>query len=111
MTASTHAAMGDRLFVDGTFPGFRRADGGVGVRNLIAVIPSVICANVVTERIAAQVPAFAGLSYGEVGDLGRGLPHEGVLAPRRPRLNGTPQWEPDPVMPTAQRPWAVRRGA
>ena len=63
------------------------------------------------DRIAAQVPAFAGLSYGEVGDLGRGLPHEGVLAPRRPRLNGTPQWEPDPVMPTAQRPWAVRRGA
>ena len=63
------------------------------------------------DRIAVQVPAFAGLSYGEVGDLGRGLPQNGELAPRRPRLNGTPQWEPDPVMPTAQRPWAVRRGA
>jgi NADH-quinone oxidoreductase subunit G len=63
------------------------------------------------DRIAGQVPAFAGLSYGEVGDLGRGLPVDGAIAPRRSRVNGTPQWEPDPVMPTAQRPWAVRRGA
>lgn len=72
MTASTHAAMGDRLFVDGTFPGFRRADGGVGVRNLIAVIPSVICANVVTERIAAQVPGAVAIPHphgcAQVGD-------------------------------------------
>ena len=72
MTASTHAAMGDRLFADGTFPGFRRADGGVGVRNLLAVIPSVICANVVTERIAAQVPGAVAIPHphgcAQVGD-------------------------------------------
>ena len=63
------------------------------------------------DRLAAQVPAFAGLSYAENGDLGRGQAKDGVLAERRPRLNGTPQWEPDPVMPTAQRPFAIRRGA
>jgi NADH-quinone oxidoreductase subunit G len=63
------------------------------------------------DRIAAQVPAFAGLDYAEVGDYGRGLAEAGVLAPRRTRVNGTPQWEPDPVMPTYARPFAIRRGA
>ena len=63
------------------------------------------------DRIAAQVPAFAGLNYAEVGDYGRGLGTEGVLAPRRSRVDGTPQWEPDPVMPTFARPFAIRRGA
>ena len=28
-----------------TFQGYRRANGKVGARNLVAVIPSVICAN------------------------------------------------------------------
>ena len=28
-----------------TFNGYRRADGTVGVRNYLAVIPSVFCAN------------------------------------------------------------------
>jgi altronate dehydratase large subunit len=35
--------------------GYRRKDGTVGVRNLIAVIPSVFCAGKVAERIAGQV--------------------------------------------------------
>jgi altronate dehydratase large subunit len=39
-----------------TFMGFRRKDGSVGVRNLIAIIPSVFCAAKVAERIAYQVP-------------------------------------------------------
>ncbi|GAB7387019.1 UxaA family hydrolase [Bacillaceae bacterium] len=39
-----------------TFMGYRRKDGSVGVRNLIAIIPSVFCAAKVAERIAYQVP-------------------------------------------------------
>lgn len=35
--------------------GYRRADGSVGVRNQIAVIPSVFCANHVVKLIANQV--------------------------------------------------------
>ena len=38
-----------------TFMGWRRPDGRVGVRNHIAVIPSVFCAAKTAERIAAQV--------------------------------------------------------
>ena len=72
MTATTQGAMGDRLFTDGAFMGYRRADGGVGVRNHLAVIPSVICANVVTERIAAQVPGAVAIPHphgcAQVGD-------------------------------------------
>jgi altronate dehydratase large subunit len=70
--ASTDAVGADRLFADGTFPGFRRADGRVGVRNLLAIIPSVICANVVTERIAAQVTGAVAIPHphgcAQVGD-------------------------------------------
>ncbi len=39
-----------------TFMGFVRPDGAVGVRNLIAVIPSVFCSAKVAERIAQNVP-------------------------------------------------------
>ncbi|MSP90571.1 MAG: 2Fe-2S iron-sulfur cluster binding domain-containing protein [Myxococcales bacterium] len=63
------------------------------------------------ERLAGAVPAFAGLTYDEIGDLGRGLPRDGGLAPRRLRLDGTPAWEPDPVAPTAERAFQIRRGA
>lgn len=35
--------------------GYRRADGSVGVRNQVAVIPSVFCANHVVKLIASQV--------------------------------------------------------
>lgn len=38
------------------FMGYWRKDGSVGVRNLIAVIPSVFCSAKVAERIAYQVP-------------------------------------------------------
>lgn len=37
------------------FMGYKRPDGKVGVRNYIAVIPSVFCANKVAEVIARQV--------------------------------------------------------
>lgn len=36
--------------------GFQRKDGSVGVRNQIAIIPSVFCSAKVAERIAYQVP-------------------------------------------------------
>lgn len=39
-----------------TFMGFRRKDGSVGTRNLIAIIPSVFCSGKVAERIAYQIP-------------------------------------------------------
>lgn len=39
-----------------TFMGYRRPDGSVGVRNYLAIIPSVFCANTTVERIAEQVP-------------------------------------------------------
>lgn len=39
-----------------TFMGYARKDGRVGIRNQIAVIPSVFCAAKVAERIAYQVP-------------------------------------------------------
>lgn len=39
-----------------TFRGYRRPDGSVGVRNQIAIIPSVFCSAKVAERIAGQIP-------------------------------------------------------
>ncbi|MSQ82220.1 MAG: 2Fe-2S iron-sulfur cluster binding domain-containing protein [Myxococcales bacterium] len=62
-------------------------------------------------RVAASVAAFKNLTYNEIGDLGRGLTHGGELAPARVRLDGTAVWEPDPVAPTYQRPFQIRRGA
>ena len=43
-----------------TFQGYRRADGKVGARNLVAVIPSVICANDVGQAICRQVQGTIG---------------------------------------------------
>lgn len=37
-----------------TFQGYRRANGKVGARNLVAVIPSVICANDVGRQSAVR---------------------------------------------------------
>lgn len=46
-----------------TFMGYQRADGGVGVRNHLAIIPSVFCANTTAERIAAQVPGAVAMPH------------------------------------------------
>ena len=43
-----------------TFQGYRRPDGRVGARNLVAVIPSVICANDVGQAICRQVQGTIG---------------------------------------------------
>jgi altronate dehydratase large subunit len=48
----------------GSFLGYERADGRVGVRNHVLVVPTVICAAVVAERIAAAIaPVGAALPH------------------------------------------------
>ncbi len=49
---------------DRGFLGYRRADGRVGVRNYVLVVPTVICSAVVADRIAASI-----------GPAGTALPH------------------------------------
>ncbi len=45
------------------FLGYPRRDGRVGIRNLVAVIPSCGCANHAAEMIARQVPGAAFVDY------------------------------------------------
>jgi altronate dehydratase large subunit len=49
--------MGDK------FLGYRRENGSAGVRNLIAIIPSVFCAAKVAQRIAQNVPGTVPFSH------------------------------------------------
>ena len=42
------------------FYGYRRPDGKIGARNLVAIIPSVICANDVGQAICRQVQGTIG---------------------------------------------------
>lgn len=46
-----------------TFPGYRRADGAVGIRNHVAIIPSCGCALRAAQLIAAQVEGAVLLDY------------------------------------------------
>ena len=43
-----------------TFPGYRRPDGKFGARNLVAVIPTTICANDVAQAICRQIQGTIG---------------------------------------------------
>ena len=43
--------------------GYRRANGKVGARNLVAVMPSVICANDVAQAICRQVQGTVGFFH------------------------------------------------
>jgi altronate dehydratase large subunit len=67
-----------------SFLGYRRPDGRVGVRNHLLVVPTVICASVVAERIAQSVaPHGAALPHlAGCGQLGpdRHLTHETLAA-------------------------------
>jgi len=54
------------------FLGYARADGTIGVRNHVLVVPTVICAAVVAERVAAAIaPVGAALPHlagcGQIG--------------------------------------------
>ena len=53
-----------------SFLGYRRADGTVGIRNHVVVIPSVSCANGVVAAIAREVPELVPLYHGH--GCGRG---------------------------------------
>ena len=46
-----------------SFLGYRRPDGRVGVRNLVAVIPSCACAHHAASLVASRVPGTALLDY------------------------------------------------
>ncbi len=48
---------------DTTFAGFVRPDGSVGVRNVVAVIPSCGCAQHVARMVATAVPGAALVDY------------------------------------------------
>jgi len=53
-----------------TFLGYERADGTVGIRNHVVVVPSVSCANPTAEAIARAVPGVVPLLHGN--GCGRG---------------------------------------
>src|SRR2546421_43710 len=60
------------------FLGYPRPDGRVGVRNHVLVVPTVICAAVVAERIAASI-----------APIGAALPHLAGCGQLGPDLNVT----------------------
>ena len=60
-----------------SFLGYRRPDGSVGVRNHVAVISTVTCANEVASRIANQVEEAVSLTH----NMGCG---HYIFAPLRP---------------------------
>jgi altronate dehydratase large subunit len=60
------------------FMGYRRADGRVGVRNHLLVVPTVICSSVVAERVAAAV-----------APIGTALPHTAGCGQLGPDMHTT----------------------
>ncbi|MEM7396239.1 MAG: UxaA family hydrolase, partial [Verrucomicrobiota bacterium] len=51
---------------------WRRADGSVGIRNHVAVIPTVLCSSLAATKISEQVPGTLALEHGngccQIGD-------------------------------------------
>lgn len=45
------------------FWGYKRPDGSVGIRNYLAVIPSVFCANTTAEKIASRVEGAVAMPH------------------------------------------------
>ncbi|WP_349687397.1 UxaA family hydrolase [Acidaminococcus sp. DS4831] len=46
-----------------TFMGYQRADGSVGTRNYLVILPSVFCANSTVQKIAAQIPGAVPMTH------------------------------------------------
>jgi altronate dehydratase large subunit len=46
-----------------TFKGYRRANGAIGVRNHVLVLPSVMCANHVVDTIGRKVPEVVTVNH------------------------------------------------
>ena len=64
-----------------TFLGFERPDGSAGIRNHVAVIPSVACANGVVAAIARALPQVVPLYHGHgCGRAVENAMHTRVLA-------------------------------
>jgi altronate dehydratase large subunit len=61
-----------------SFLGYRRPDGRVGVRNHLLIVPTVICASVVSERVAAAV-----------APVGTALPHTAGCGQLGPDMHTT----------------------
>ncbi len=53
-----------------TISGYRRSDGGVGIRNHVLVMPTVSCVNGVVNRISREVPEAICVTHGH--GCGRG---------------------------------------
>ncbi len=83
---------GESTAPESAFWGYRRSDGPAGVRNHLVVIPSVICANTVAERIAALLPGAIAIPHphgcAQVGD--DVVLTEKVLAGRPPTPTSAP---------------------
>lgn len=47
-----------------TFMGYKRPDGKIGVRNYVAILSTVCCANPVAEKVARSVPGSVALLHG-----------------------------------------------
>jgi altronate dehydratase large subunit len=63
MTTDSRPALSERDESTG-FHGYRRPDGRIGTRNHVLVVPTVICASVVAERVAAAAsPAAVALPH------------------------------------------------
>lgn len=43
--------------------GYQRADGSVGTRNYLVILPSVFCANSTVQKIAAQIPGAVPMTH------------------------------------------------
>jgi altronate dehydratase large subunit len=64
--SGTKAAVGrhdDNPVPGGTFEGYRRADGRVGLRNHVAVLASCVCSSLVAARIAASAGGAVPLTH------------------------------------------------
>jgi altronate dehydratase large subunit len=53
--------------MDGTFEGYRRPDGRIGVRNYVAVIPTSVAASAVATAVADEVGAWARATPHQLG--------------------------------------------
>ena len=47
-----------------TFMGYHRPDGGIGIRNYVAILSTVCCANMVAEQIAKEVAGSVAICHG-----------------------------------------------
>ena len=49
--------------MDNGFLGYSRENGSVGIRNKIAVISSVVCANTVARRVASRLENAVAITH------------------------------------------------